>query len=170
MKMTSAYANKLLRKLNEDKEFYHTKERESCLYIAAVGEEPVIPDYDYAEVAGKIEEIDRKTLKIKHAINSSNAANTVVCGGEELTIDTVLVRMSQLSKRKEWLDFMRKQQPKTRMNTHSFSAKNTEPEYQYINYDLALVKKEYERIDGEISEMQLALDRYNQTVEFDVDL
>jgi len=31
-----------------------------------------------------------------------------------------------------------------------------------------LVKKEYERIDGEIAAMQIALDKYNQTVEFEV--
>jgi hypothetical protein len=31
-KMTSAYANKMLRKLNEDKEFWRSKEKEGCLY------------------------------------------------------------------------------------------------------------------------------------------
>ena len=31
-----------------------------------------------------------------------------------------------------------------------------------------LVKKEYDRIDTEIAEMQIALDKYNQTVEFEV--
>ena len=50
-KMTSAYANKILRKLNEDKEFWRSKEKEGCLYVAALDEEPVIPEYDYEEVA-----------------------------------------------------------------------------------------------------------------------
>ena len=54
--------------------------------------------------------------------------------------------------------------------TSVFSSRKTAPEYQYINYDLDLIKREYERIDAEISAMQLALDRYNQTVEFDVDI
>ena len=45
-KMTSAYANKFLKKLAEDKEYWRKKETEGCTYIAALDEEPVIPDYD----------------------------------------------------------------------------------------------------------------------------
>lgn len=51
-----------------------------------------------------------------------------------------------------------------------FASRNAAQEYQYINYDLNLIKKEYERVSGEIMEMQLVLDRYNQTVEFEVEL
>ena len=42
VKMTSAYANKLLKQLNDDKEFWTNKERKSYMYTAAVGETPVI--------------------------------------------------------------------------------------------------------------------------------
>lgn len=56
-KMTSAYANKMLRKLNEDKEFWKSKESEGCLYVAALDEEPVIPEYDYEEVSKNISEM-----------------------------------------------------------------------------------------------------------------
>lgn len=45
VRMTSAYANKVLRKLNEDKEFWRSKEAEGCTYVAALDEEPVIPEY-----------------------------------------------------------------------------------------------------------------------------
>ena len=62
MKVTSAYANKMLKKLNEEKEFWITKERESMVYTAAIDEDPVIPDYDYNEVTGKIRQIDRKSV------------------------------------------------------------------------------------------------------------
>lgn len=31
-------------------------------------------------------------------------------------------------------------------------------------------KEKYEQIDAEVSAMQIALDKYNQTVEFDVDI
>ena len=34
MKMTSAYANKLLKRLNEDKEFWHDKESNGHVYEA----------------------------------------------------------------------------------------------------------------------------------------
>ena len=45
--MTSAYANKMLKKLNEDKEFWRSRESDGFMYVAAVNEEPVVPDYDF---------------------------------------------------------------------------------------------------------------------------
>ena len=167
--MTSAYANKILKKLNEDKEFWLEKERDSYVYEAAVGEEPVVPEYDFEEVNRNIDEIDCNIVRIKHAINLANVTNTIKFGDKELTVDAVLVRMAQLSRRKSMLDNMRKQQPKTRTGmSYAPTGRNAVPEYRYINYDLELAKKEYERIDKEITEMQIALDKYNQTVEFEV--
>lgn len=169
-KMTSAYANKVLRKLNEDKDFWRNKEMSSYVYTAAADEEPVIPEYDYTEVAATIAEIDEKICKIKHAINYVNVNSEILVQDELMSIDTILVKMAQLNKRKQVLDNMRKQQPKTRINAGVFSSRKTAPEYQYINYDLELVKKEYEQIDAKIAEMQIALDKFNLTFEFDVEL
>ena len=85
-----------------------------------------------------------------------------------MTIDEILVKMAQLSKRKAVLDNLRKREPKTRINSGLYSSRKTAPEYEYVNYDIELVKKEYERIDAEIAAMQIALDKYNQTFEFEV--
>ena len=49
-------------------------------------------------------------------------------------------------------------------------SRNTVPEYRYINYDLELIKKEYEAVSKTIMEMQMALDKYNQTVQFEIDI
>lgn len=49
-------------------------------------------------------------------------------------------------------------------------SRNSVPEYRYINYDLELVKNEYELVSKSIMEMQMALDKYNQTVQFEVDI
>ena len=49
MKMTSAYANKLLRQLNEEKEFLLNQEENSCTYVYAADEEPLIPQYSYPQ-------------------------------------------------------------------------------------------------------------------------
>ena len=87
-----------------------------------------------------------------------------------MTVDTILVRMAQLNLRKMVLDRMRKQQPKTRLNTSSYGTRKTAPEFRYINYDMEQVRKDYEKIDSDISAMQIALDRYNQTVELEVDI
>ena len=47
---------------------------------------------------------------------------------------------------------------------------NSVPEYKSINYDLEVIKKEYESVSVKIMEMQMALDKYNQTVQFEVDI
>lgn len=169
-KLTSAYANKLLKKLNEDKEYWLDKECTSYNYTAAVDEEPVIPEYDYLSVANTIEEIDTKICKIKHAINLTNATVKLDIGSSKLSVDTILVKMAQLNKRKQRLDVMRKQQPILRISSNYYSSKKSVAEYQYINYDLNLIKSEYERIDAEIAAMQIALDKHNQTYEFEVEI
>ena len=87
-----------------------------------------------------------------------------------MSVDSILVRMAQLNSRKATLDAMRKCLPKMRESSHAFSSRNAVPEYRYTNYDPELVKQDYERISGEIMEMQIALDLYNQTVLFDVDI
>lgn len=168
--MTSAYANKVLKKLNDDKEFWRRKEAEGHTYVAALDEDPVIPEYSYTAVANAVEEIDEKIVKIKHAINLANITNEIVMGDKSMTVDQILVKMAQLNRRRATLDMMRKQEPKRRLNTVSYVSRKNAPEYEYINYDLDVVKADYERIDAEIAEMQIALDKYNQTVEFEVEI
>lgn len=168
--MTSAYANKMLKSLEEDKAFWVNKEEASSTYVVANNEEPVVPEYDYVQVANAIAEIDEKIAVIKHALNVANATAKVVVGDIEMSIDTILIRMAQLNKRKNILDVMRKRLPKSREEQRSYMSRNTVPEYRYINYDLDLIKKEYESVSKTIMEMQMALDRYNQTVQFEVNM
>lgn len=167
MKITSAYANKLLKSLTDEKSYWEAKEAASRTYVAAVGEEPVIPEYDYTAVSATLKEIDRKTVIIKHALNLANATAKIPVGDTEMSVDSILVRMAQLNSRKATLDVMRKCLPKMRESSHAFSSRNAVPEYRYTNYDPELVKQDYERISGEIMEMQIALDRYNQTFLFE---
>ena len=139
-KITSAYANKWLKSLEEDKEYWINKEEASSTYVAAINEEPVIPEYDYAEVAATIAEIDEKIAVIKHALNVTNATAKVQVKDTGMSVDTILIKMAQLNKRKAVLDRMRKQLPKTRETT-SYMSRNAVPEYRYVNYDLDLVKQ-----------------------------
>lgn len=168
-KMTSAFANKMLKSLEEEKTYWLNKEETSSTYVVAINEEPVVPEYDYAEVAATMAELDRKVAVIKHALNLNNATAKVQVGEEEMSVDTILIKMAQLNRRKITLDSMRKQLPKAR-EERSYMPRNSVPEYRYINYDLELVKKEYETVSKTIMEMQMALDKYNQTVQFDVDI
>lgn len=169
-KMTSAYANKMLKSLEDDKAFWVNKEAASSTYVVANNEEPVIPEYDYVQVAKTIEEIDRKIAVIKHALNLSNATARIMVGETEMSVDTILIRMAQLNKRRYVLDEMRKRLPKAREQAQLYVSRNTVPEYRYINYDLDLVKQEYEDVSKAIMEMQMALDKYNQTEQFEVNI
>ena len=168
--MTSAYANKMLKSLEEEKAFWVNKEAASSTYVAAINEEPVVPEYDYIKVAATIAELDEKIAVIKHALNVTNATAKVQLGDKEMSIDTILIKMAQLNKRKSVLDQMRKQLPKAREEQHAYMSRNSVPEYRYINYDLELIKKEYESVSKTIMEMQMTLDKYNQTVQFEVEL
>ena len=158
--MTSAYANKMLKSLEEDKAFWVNKEATSSTYVAAINEEPVVPEYDYTEVVATITSLDEKIAIIKHALNVTNSNEKVQVGDAEMSIDTILIKMAQLNK----------QLPKAREEQRSYMSRNTVPEYRYINYDLELIKKEYEAVSKTIMEMQMALDKYNQTVQFEVDI
>ena len=129
-----------------------------------------MPEYDYLQVADTIAEIDEKIAVIKHALNVANATAKVMVDGNEMSIDTILIRMAQLNKRKNVLDVMRKRLPKAREEQRSYMSRNTVPEYRYINYDLDLIKKEYEAVSKTIMGMQMALDRYNQTIQFEVNI
>ena len=141
MEITSAYANKLLKSLADEKSYWEAQEASSRTYVAAVGEEPVIPKYDYSAVSETLKEIDRKAVIIKHALNLANATAKIMVGDTEMSV-----------------------------SSHAFSSRNAVPEYRYTNYDPELVKRDYECISGEIMEMQIALDRYNQTFLFEADI
>ena len=88
--MTSAYANKMLKSLEEDKAFWLNKEEEACTYVAAINEEPVVPDYDYVEVATTIAALDEKIAIIKHELNITNA-NAKVLVGDVRLLSTLLL-------------------------------------------------------------------------------
>lgn len=167
--VTSAIANKMIKSLEDDKQYWLQLENNSKVYVAANNEEPVVPDYDFIRVAETLSEIDGKILKLKHAVNLHNAISAVEVAGKVMSVDMILIRMAQLNQRKYTLDAMRKALPKTRVEASAYS-KSSVPEYRYINYDLAAVKKQYEEISEEILQLQLALDTHNQTVKFIVEL
>ena len=78
MNYTSAQANKLLKKLNDEYTALLDKETRSRDFRAAMGEdvESVRPVYDYAETQIRLTELEAKIRKLKHAINIFNATQT----------------------------------------------------------------------------------------------
>ena len=169
-KMTSAYANKILKKLQDDKQYLLSKECNENTYECAEGEEALIPDYSYEETRAKLAEIEEKIVTIKHAVNVANTTSKLTVDGKELTVDSILVRMAMLNSRRDTLSSMRLSQPKTRMRMITSTTGKNVPEYRYLNYDVETVKKDYEMIDSELAKLQLALDNYNHTCELEVDI
>lgn len=77
MKYTSAQANKLLKKLNDEYSALLDKEQRSRDFRAAMGEdvESVRPAYDYAETQARLAELEGKIRALKHAINGRETFN-----------------------------------------------------------------------------------------------
>ena len=87
MKYTSAQANKLLKKLNDEYSALLDKEQRSRDFRAAMGEdvESVRPAYDYAATQARPAVLDGKIRALKHAINFFHMTQFV--DGFEMTID-----------------------------------------------------------------------------------
>ena len=115
MKYTSAQANKLLKKLNDEYSALLDKEQRSRDFRAAMGEdiESVRPAYDYAKTQARLEELEGAIRRLKHAINRFNT--TQVVDGFGITIDEMLVYIPQLTKRKSKLLEMKSRLPKERV-------------------------------------------------------
>lgn len=164
MQVTSAEANKLLKKIYNEREAIYEKERERERYHAAVGEDPdeLKPDYNLDEIRKEIEDLNRDEMEIKHALNLFNAT-TKVGGGYNYTIDQVLIRLPQLNTELRRLDTMRMRPSKIRAGITGSVI-----DYIYTSYDPDAANEYHWSVQEEIDELQIALDKVNTTVKFDI--
>ncbi len=167
MKYTSAQANKLLIQLQEERDELLNMERQSRSFIAAITEdlESARPAYEYTEVSGRLDEIEKKIRKIKHCISWFNLTHEVE--GFGMTVDQLLVYIPQLKERRAKLGRMAAKLPKTRQTP---AARSNIIEYEYANYDIAKVKADYLTVNKELMEAQLSLEKLNTTEMMDIDL
>ena len=166
MKLTSAEANKLLRKLNDDHDALKQMEAESRIFVAATTEdlEDARPDYDYEATQRSLAELELQIRKLKHTINLFNVSQTIDESG--MTIDQALIAIPQLSDRKRKLSVMRAAQKKKRNE----SVRSTNLiEYTYANYDVEQAEQDYQTTIAELARIQNALDLVNSTVQFEID-
>ena len=169
MKLTSAEAAKMLRKLNEEQATIKQKENKSAVFIAAIGEdiESVRPVYQYEDIQNQLAVLEEKVRKVKHAINMFNL--TTVVPGFNMTVDQMLVYIPQLNERKNKLTRMAENLPKERVNASGYGVK-TIVEYKYANYDIARVEADLTAATNELAKAQTALDVINNTATLEVDL
>ena len=166
MKLTSAEAAKLLRKMNGDYDALLLQEKLSREFIAATSEnvEDCRPEYNFAETQAQLEEMAGEIRKLKHALNVFNT--TTVVPGFDMTIDEILVYIPQLSERKAKLYSMKSRLQRQRMD----HCQTDVIDYRYMNYDIAEAAKAFAKAQAELTRAQLALDKVNTTVTFEVEI
>lgn len=170
MKYTSSEANKLLRKLNEERDALLEKEQRSSTFLAAVGEdvESVRPEYDYTDTLRALDELDGKIRIVKHAINSFNLRNTVP--GFDMSVDQMLVYIPQLTAKKQKLSQMKNRLPKQREAANTFGRNNNIIDYRYANYDIKMAEADYASVTDELARAQTALDVLNNTETMEIEI
>lgn len=166
MLYTSAEAAKLLRKLSEEKSSLETQEAQASTFRAATTEklEHARPEYSYVATRDAIDDIDARIRTVKHAINTFNLTHEVP--GSGMTIDQVLVYLPQLTSKKQKLQMMKDRPAKLRETVRVAGV----IEYTYTNYNIELVKRDYELVSYELASLQTALDVVNNSVKFDIDI
>lgn len=166
MKMTSAEAAKLLRKMNDDYEALLSREAMSETFVAAVSEnaDDVRPEYDFAKTRAEEKELAGKIRSLKHAINVFNS--TTVIPEWNITIDEMLVLIPQLTRCRNRLAGMKSRLPKERVEAGMRTASNI-IDYRYANYDIAAAQAAYDEVSTKLANAQTALDLVNSTVKFE---
>ena len=167
MKLTSAEANKVINKLNDERDALLRMEQENRTFVAATVEdiEEARPEYSYEETRDRLAEIDEKVRKIKHTLNLFNVSQELP--GFGMTIDQALICIPQLTAKKRKLAAMRSIPKKQRnMSTRSTNLL----EYSYANFDVALAEADYNAAADRLARLQNALDLINSTVKIDFDL
>ncbi len=166
MKCNSAQANKLLKKLNEEYNSVLEKENKTSTFHVAMGENPesLRPKYDYDGTKEKIASLEKQIRTVKHALNIFNTTHLVP--GFDMTVDEILVYIPQLTKQKTKLQEMRNRSEKERVQERFFNS----VDYIYTNYDMGKVEADYQIVSEELSKVQLALDKLNNTEMIEIDI
>lgn len=166
MLYTSSEMNKTLRDLNNRLNEQKQMESRCTVFNAAVGEDPetLRPAYNYEETRETLDELETKIRKAKHALNVFNSTTPVDETG--MTIDEALIYLPQLTAKMNRLCIMAMRLPRER----DLSNRNSNIiDYKYVNYDITTVKADYEAVKAELTRLQLAIDKVNNTVQFEFD-
>lgn len=163
MQITSAEANKRLKKLEDELSTLIIMETKTSVFNAAVGEdeEKIRPAYDFSDTQKKIEDTQEKIIELKHKINEFNLITHPTYSW--LSIDQTLVLLPMLNERKRMLDIMKRRLPRERARSYG-TGTNAVIDYTIANYNIEEAAKEYDRISDEIAKLQTDLDTVNSTV------
>lgn len=164
--VTSAEANKILIKLNDERQAMIEQESSLSWFMCASTEKPEDnrPDYDMEQYHAQLNELEGKIRTVKHAVNIFNTTHKVP--GFDMTIDEILVFIPQLNEKKRSLRYMSMSAVKQRQ-----TISNTPViDYRYANFDPAKAKEEYNRVSDLLAQAQLALDQVNTTEKMNIEI
>ena len=168
MNVTSSEANKELRRYKDELSRLQAMERQSATFTVATTESApdARPEYDFVETQAKIDAIQQKVRTIKHAINEFNVTH---CPEDfDMTVDEMLVYIPQLTAAKSKYKEMVTRMPKKRKD--SGYSRSSLIEYEYTNYSIEAAQAFLDKVTAELTKAQLALDRLNTTVKFEIDI
>ena len=155
-------ANKRIKQLTLERSKLLAQECEASTYSYLHGEEPYVPEYDFAATQKKLDKLAVEITTIKHAVNVFNSTTISPITG--LTVDAMLVRMPMLHAQKEKLGRMRAVMEKSRRMAMNAKAS----EYTVRNYSAENAEAEYQRVTDELTILQQELNRINLTEQFEV--
>lgn len=167
MKYTSAEANKLLKRIEQQIRDLRMREHRRAHFKVAAGEdaESLRPEYDFRETQSQLETLEKTVRAIKHQINIFNLTHTLP-GFDDITIDQALIYIPQLTQRVNKLQDMAASLPKERIE----SVRNTFVDYTVANYDIDAAEKAYEEVQEKLAKLQLALDAVNNTETMEIEI
>lgn len=162
MKMTITAANREIKRLKD--ELAMIKEEEVCARVIthSEGEDPIPVTYDFLVTQAKIDSLNQRIMKIRHAVNVFNVSYVLLSAG--MTIDAVLIHVAMLSEEKKKLQEMLRIQEVTRKPSYS------SVEISHRNFDKTQVEDRFRRVSDELEKMWAELDLANLTEEIEVDI
>lgn len=170
MLYTSAGLNKLLKQLSDECDRIKNIEKSVYTFVAAIGEnvEDARPEYDYTTSQAKINELNGKIRKIKHALNVFNSTTKV--DDFDMTIDEMLIYIPQLNVQKTKLGGMVNRPKKIRKEADRYGYIKHTIEYEYVNYDIDKVNEDFNNVTEMLAKAQLALDTVNNKALIELDI
>jgi len=156
--VNSDTANKMIKQLYAEEETILNAEKNGKTYSYTFNETPEVPDYDFNDTQAKLHEIRGKIAHLKHAINTFNITTYItIYGKDDLTVDQALFQMSVLNSEKKRLYSLLQIPEKQR--SRGFNSK--EADFTQRNFDIADVRKEYDRVCKELMDIQQAINSAN---------
>ena len=156
MKICNTEAMKRIKELEAQKEMLVDNEDRYCQVSYKEGENKIAGDYDYDDTRKKIDALDDEMRAIRCALSKANC--TVKVDGFGVTIGEALVMLAQKQNKKAQLESLTENKQLSRNVTY-----NGVVEYTECVYDVKRVKDDLKMLRGEISALQMAIDRANLT-------